>query len=300
MSYMGRSQSAVRTSTAAAMLGVSASTLRSWESRYGAPCPTRSDGGHRNYALSEIEQLREALTRSGGEIAAAIALMQTLGQPVSSPIALRDALTGFDSARADRLLEESLAVRSVERTACELLLDGCATLDEGSPEQAFAWRYATGWLAAMLRTSPVATREECILLFDCAAPGSIDALHTQALELCLRRLGLHALALSPEELDPKRIGRAVRVLDPSMLVLSGRGTALDQISQLIYSARQAAGRLLAVADFRGAVPETGASTVTRLGNGAIEAAEALSTASREAQGTPAERPARRARQRRSA
>ena len=35
------------------MLGVSPSTLRSWERRFGFPAPRRSTGGHRQYELAE-------------------------------------------------------------------------------------------------------------------------------------------------------------------------------------------------------------------------------------------------------
>ena len=43
------------------MLGVSPNTLRSWERRFGFPSPRRSAGGHRQFELTEIESLRQAL-----------------------------------------------------------------------------------------------------------------------------------------------------------------------------------------------------------------------------------------------
>jgi DNA-binding transcriptional MerR regulator len=266
--------SAVRTNTAAAMLGVSPSTLRSWEQRYGYPLPRRSAGGHRQFELEEIEALREALARAGGAIAPAVELARTVGRPTGSPLALREAFAGFDAERCDEVLEQSLALRSLERSVCELLLESFATLEAGSPEQGFAWRYATGWLAAALRVAPPAQRPECVLIFDCGTSGSLDALQTQALELLLRRRGLRALALSAE-VDHARVGRAVRALDPAALVLAGRGATLDQLGRLVYAARQAANELT-VYDFRGAMPETGASTVARLGAGALAACETLS------------------------
>jgi DNA-binding transcriptional MerR regulator len=267
--------SAVRTTTAAAMLGVSPSTLRSWEQRYGYPAPRRSAGGHRQFGLDEIETLREALLRTGGEIAGAVEFARSCGRPTGSPLGLQEAFVGFDAERADRLLEESLAIRSLERTVSEVLLDTFAKLEEGSPEQAFAWRHATGWLAAALRAAPPAARSECVLMFECSLPGSLDALQTHALELFLRRRGLRALTLSAT-LDQARVGRAVRALSPAVLVLSGSGTSLDRLGRLVYASRQAAGHL-EVLDFRGALPETGASTVGRLGTSALEASDALVT-----------------------
>lgn len=50
----------IRTNAAAAMLGVSANTLRSWERRFGFPEPRRTAGGHRQFDLSQIEALRSA------------------------------------------------------------------------------------------------------------------------------------------------------------------------------------------------------------------------------------------------
>ncbi len=41
-----------------AMTGLSAEVLRQWERRYGFPRPRRTPGGHRLYALEEVEALR--------------------------------------------------------------------------------------------------------------------------------------------------------------------------------------------------------------------------------------------------
>jgi len=51
---------AIRTNAAAAMLGVSANTLRSWERRFGYPVPRRTTGGHWQFDLNELEALRSA------------------------------------------------------------------------------------------------------------------------------------------------------------------------------------------------------------------------------------------------
>lgn len=40
------------------MLGVPAATLRTWEERYAVVAPERSQGGHRLYSRSHVEQLR--------------------------------------------------------------------------------------------------------------------------------------------------------------------------------------------------------------------------------------------------
>ena len=53
--------SGIRINAAAEMLGVSTSTLRSWERRLGYPQPARTPGNHRLYELDEVEALRAAL-----------------------------------------------------------------------------------------------------------------------------------------------------------------------------------------------------------------------------------------------
>src|SRR5918996_1459382 len=57
----GGDVSGIRTNAAAELLGVSPNTLRSWERRFGYPKPRRTQGGHRQYDLAELESLRRAL-----------------------------------------------------------------------------------------------------------------------------------------------------------------------------------------------------------------------------------------------
>jgi hypothetical protein len=111
------------------------------------------------------------------------------------------------------------------------------------------------------------------MIFDACGHGDPDALHSQALELALRRAGLRTLTLGAGT-DPTRIGRALRALDPVAVVLTGRRAELDVFGRLVYAARQGE-RAVAVLDFRGALPDTGASTVPRLGDSALEARDRL-------------------------
>lgn len=273
--------SAIRTNAAAAMLGVSPNTLRGWERRFGYPMPRRTEGGHRQFELTEIEALRLAYAETH-DIASAVSIARERGEGPSSSARLQSALSGFAQDAADRLLEESLAVRSVERTVEEVLLPAVGLLAEGSPERAFAGRYATGWLAAATRVAPPASREEGALIFDATQPANADALSVQALELFLRRAGLRVLTL-PVELDPSRVGAALRALHPGAIVLASSGGAdhasPDLWGRLVYTARQAEPGV-DVFDYRISMArevETGtvASTVKRIGPGPSAAAEQL-------------------------
>jgi len=269
--------SGIRTNAAAVMLGVSPNTLRSWERRFGYPSPSRTSGGHRQYELHEIEALKQAFEETHN-VSSAIALARQRGVGLPSASRLGVALTRFEEDKAAQLLEESLALRSLERTIEEVLLPAVAELridEAGQPEYEFAWRFATGWISALRRVAPAATREEAVLIFDSSIPCDLDALRVQGLELMLRRVGLKTLVLT-SGLDPARLGRALRALRPSALVLGGRRATLDTIGRLVYAARSGE-RELEVFDFGGALPDTGASTVSRLGESPMLAASTLLT-----------------------
>jgi hypothetical protein len=270
----------IRTHAAAAMLGVSPNTLRSWERRFGFPEPRRTAGGHRQFELAQIEALRSAFEETHN-ISSAVALARERGTGPATPGRLRNAFARFDETEADGVVEESLAVRSVERTVDEVLLPGVEALDadgDGSgPEYGFAWRWATGWLAAAMRIAPPATRADGVLVFDASAPCDMDALYAQALELCLRRRGLRTLTLTVA-LDPSRLTRALHALSPRAVVLTGRRASLDALGRLVYAARRIGGGEVVVYDFRGALPSAGASTVPRLGDSPVAASDTLASA----------------------
>ncbi len=112
-----------------------------------------------------------------------------------------------------------------------------------------------------------------MLVFDASQTVSVDALHIQALELFLRRSGIRVLTL-PVDLQGGRIANAVAALGPDAVVLGGAGTSLDALSRLVYAVRQSA-REVEVMNFRGALPDSGASTVKQLGDEPEAATAAL-------------------------
>jgi DNA-binding transcriptional MerR regulator len=260
------------------MLGVSPNTLRSWERRFGYPTPRRTAGGHRQFDLAEIEALRQAFEETHN-VSSAISIARERGSGPSSPIRLRSALRRFEELEADRILEESLAVRSVERTVEEVLLpavDGlCAR--EGEPQSAelgFALRWATGWLAAAKRVAPAPMRAEAVLIFDASWVCDVDSLHAQALELCLRRAGVRTLMLTAE-LDASRLSHVLHVLNPRLIVLAGRRTAwLAALSRIAYQSRRNTVPL-DVLEFRGALGGCAQASVARLGASAVDARDLL-------------------------
>jgi DNA-binding transcriptional MerR regulator len=268
--------SAVRTNAAAAMIGVSPSTLRSWERRFGFPSPKRSEGGHRQFDLAEIEALRIAFEETQN-VSSAISIARERGNGPATPARLRSALNRFDAEGADRVIEESLAVRSLERTIDELLLPALDAMDDNpdspTPEYGVAWRWATGWLAAQQRIAPPANRPDAVLLFDASRSPDMDGLYAQALELDLRRAGLRTLTVTLD-LDPGRMTRAMLAVEPRAVILTGRRASLDALGRVVFAARRAGGEVT-VYDYRGALPETGASTVPRLEDRPLAARDQL-------------------------
>ncbi|HEU4977155.1 MAG TPA: MerR family transcriptional regulator [Baekduia sp.] len=267
----------IRTNAAAAMLGVSPNTLRSWERRFGFPEPTRTAGGHRQFDLAEIEALRAAFEETQN-ISSAVSVARARGAGPASPARLQSAFGRFDEDGANRLLEESLAVRSVERTIEEVLLPSVEALAEQgaapTPEYLFGWRFATGWMAATQRLAAPASRAEGVLVFDASRPTEADALHAQALELVLRRGGLRTLTLTAE-CDPSRVSHAISALDPRAVVLTGRGASLDALGRLVFTARRVAGEDVAILDYRGAIPNSGGTTVEELPASPLAARDVL-------------------------
>ena len=221
---MLRAMPGIRTNAAAEVLGVSPNTLRSWERRYGYPVPKRTAGNHRNYELVELQTLRDALAETGN-ISSAIELARQRQEAPASGGSLLAAFESFDEDAADRAVEESLALRPLERTVEEMLLpaiDELAADPEREAELEFAARWATGWLHGARRLASTASRPAGILLLDSSRGSDAEAVHAQALDLALRRAGFRVLMLS-DELGEERMERALGALDPTAIVLCGPG-----------------------------------------------------------------------------
>jgi DNA-binding transcriptional MerR regulator len=230
----------IRTNAAAEVLGVSPNTLRSWERRYGFPTPKRTAGNHRNYELVELQTLRDALAQTGN-ISSAIELTRQRQAAPASSGDLLTALESFDEEAADRAVEESLALRPLERTVEELLLpaiDGLAADPDREAELEFGARWAMGWLHGARRLASTASRPAGILLLDSSRGNDSEAVHAQALDLTLRRAGFRVLMLS-SELGDERLERALRALDPTALVLCGPGADTPSAVKLVRKIREA-------------------------------------------------------------
>jgi MerR family transcriptional regulator, light-induced transcriptional regulator len=264
--------SGIRTNAAAELLGVSPNTLRSWERRFGYPKPRRTSGGHRQYDLAELEALRRALLETHN-ISSAIEVARQRGEGPTSAARLVEAFDRFDDTLADRVMEESLAVRSVERSVEDLMLPALESVRDREGREAeyeLACRWATGWLHAARRVVPAATRPEGVLLFDSSSRLELESLHVQGLELGLRRAGFRVLLLSMS-LAQERLSRAMRALDPAALVVCGSGATLDVVGRLVYAVRHNGSSGARVYEYREAMPVAGSHAIPSLGTTPIEA-----------------------------
>lgn len=132
----------------ARMTGVPVASLRAWERRYGFPRTARTEGGHRLYAEAEVRRLRwvkarvdeglqtqqavralEHLEREGRAVETPTLLPAPGHEPQTAPDPtlahfseqLAGALLAHDTAQADQLLGELLALFSLEALILDVI-----------------------------------------------------------------------------------------------------------------------------------------------------------------------------------
>ena len=173
-------------------------------------------------------------------MAAAIELARQRGTWPSSPARLLEAFGQFDEPLADRVMEESLTFRSVERSVDEVLLPALVMAGERvswEAESQFAFHWATGWLFAARRASPHSDHAQAVVLLDSSTHLSVDSLRVQALELGLRRASMHTVLLRCA-LPAGRVTSALRRIDPMALVICGgsRGSTVERLEHAVKHA----------------------------------------------------------------
>jgi DNA-binding transcriptional MerR regulator len=212
----------LKTTEAAAMLDIGPGTLRAWERRLGFPQPERSPGGHRCYRHGEVAALRAALEK-GLSISSAVARARAaLAADTDSLVA---ALLAYDLERADRAIETTLALRSVERSVEEVMLPGLerivGRLGADSAAWAFSARWAADWLRRAKRLAPPAVGHVSIVLANASRDElDLDAVYICALKLFCLRAGAKVLILPAHARSG--IGDAASVHRPNLVVLAGK------------------------------------------------------------------------------
>ena len=233
----------LKTREAANLLNVSPNTLRTWERKFGYPRPSRSAGRHRSYAYAEIVALRDAL-KSGLSVPSAIsAVREGIG---GDALTLARSLDSFDLDGADRAMEASFALRSLERSVEELLLPALDEIRRRDGASSTTWavanRWAIDWLARAQRLSPAVVAGPGVLIGD-ASGGDLGSAtsRVRALELFCRRGGLDILLLPVAALTGLR--EALSSIDAVCVVVAGSYASDDAVARWAYAVQSVTGTL---------------------------------------------------------
>lgn len=173
------------------LTGVSATTLRAWERRYGLLKPARTPKGHRLYSAKDIDLVNKivSLLNSGLTISQAVKqLDRPDAEPVSSDIEahwanmqyrMLKAVQHFDQARLDRAYSDALALYPVDTVNDQLLQPvikaiGGQQADHqlAIAEQLFFYAYLRSKLGARLQHVSNQARGNKLLI--AGLPGDFD------------------------------------------------------------------------------------------------------------------------------
>ena len=224
--------------------GVSPELLRAWERRYGLLRPTRSDGGLRLYSLDDLMRVRRMRQHLAGGLAAAEAAALASGElpgeaslavaPASVRKQLADALDRFDEPRAQAVLDEALAVATLDAFLGDIVLPYLHDLGErwargeaSIAQEHFASSVLRGRLLGLARgwgrgVGPLA-------MLACL-PGEGHEFGLIAFGLALRARGWRIAYLgSDTPLDT--IEAAARSVAPELVVLTAVDPALVQANE---------------------------------------------------------------------
>ena len=225
--------------------GVSPELLRAWEQRYGLLQPARSAGGLRLYSLDDLERVQRMRRHLAEGVAAAEAAALASRPPTAAPgpavplparatQELADALDAFDEPRAQRALDDLLALTSLDTFLTASVLPYLHELGErwrrgeaSVAQEHFATAVLRGRLFALARGwgqgfGPLA-------LLACV-PGDQHDLGLIAFGLALRHRGWRIAYLGPDTpLDT--LAAAAAAMQPDLVVLTAAADGrLDAVS----------------------------------------------------------------------
>jgi DNA-binding transcriptional MerR regulator len=278
----------LKTSEAAALLNVSANTLRAWDRRFDYPQPHRTPGKHRVYVYGEVAALRDAL-RDGLSISSAVSRARESLR--SDTHILVGALSSFELERADGAMEAALAMRSVERTVEEVLLPSVSELARRQGTDSAAWaigcRWATEWLRRAQRMTPPPARPGALLIGDATADDlDPDAPFVRALELAASRTGIRVVSIPTA--NRSGVAELLNAVRPGAVVIAGGHESDDEVARFAYAVRSAGGALPLALFHRGPTGGTQLSATPSLPESPSEAT-ALALAMLDGQALPATR-----------
>jgi MerR family transcriptional regulator, light-induced transcriptional regulator len=147
--------------------GLQQQAIRAWETRFGFPAPTRTDGGRRRYDAADVARIQRvvALKDSGVRLAQAIARVQTeddSGRPLSVYGELRRTHPHLES----RVLRRDVLVAISHAIEDEAMSRAARPVVFGAFQREGFYRQETARWSEMARTATA-----CLAFADFASPG---------------------------------------------------------------------------------------------------------------------------------
>ncbi len=241
--------------------GLNPATIRAWERRYGLPAPRRTDGGHRQYSLQDIETLKWLIARQdeGMSISHAIEFWQSYVEKGEDPLkshsvvvtepevrpalpfigeqveelrqAWVSACLSFDGTTAEQILNQAFALFSPEVVCIEILQKGLAEVGGGwyrgevtIQQEHFTSALSIQRLETLIAAAPPPTRQERIIL--ATAPGDYHIFSPLLLTYLLRRQGWNVIYLGAD-VPTDELSETVDQVQPNLVIIS---------AQLLYTA----------------------------------------------------------------
>ncbi len=230
--------------------GVPAPTLRTWERRYGLPCPQRTSSGRRLYSCQDVETVRWLARRlsEGMTIGQAVALWRELeadGQdPLCVPLLSRpepfpaavdlsrlrqawvDAVLAFRESAADNVLNQAFAFYPPETVCQEILLRGLREIGNlwyagkaTVAQEHFASGLAVRRMESLIHAAPPPTRPGRFLVI--APPLERHSVNLRFLTYLLRRRGWDVVYLGADvPLD--RLPETLQALRPQWVITAAQ------------------------------------------------------------------------------
>lgn len=226
--------------------GLTPSTLRAWERRYGLFKPQRSPGGHRLYSEDEINLLNWLVEKQkeGLSISRAVELWRStvnrsqesapdapisqvppaMGESMLSQLSQNwyEACLAFNEPEAELAIAKALAIATPEVVCAQVLQKGLAKLGQGwyagtvsVQQEHFASALATRRLNALFAIAPVPTRPGRMLA--ACPPGEYHELALLMLAFILRWRGWQVTYLGAD-MPLEQLDTTLRVTSPHLVI----------------------------------------------------------------------------------
>ena len=221
------SQGAYRIKTVERLTGIPAATLRAWERRYAAVVPGRTDSGHRVYAASDVERLKQLKSLIDGGLSIAEAV-ETAANPTRSPAGteplsaardtLIDACVRLDRPAAERAVRPLVASWSFPQIIGEVYIPALRDLGERSrAAEQFGTALIREKIISMLSAiAPESAPRRALLACPAGEQHELGLLCV-ALELGLMRWSVVYLGAGT---SLEALQEAVEIVDPAVVCLS--------------------------------------------------------------------------------